>query len=115
MNAINPTIDEVSERTQEYADAWFSNEEPISSTPNQSPGKQDPELEKIILQFSRWYGNEPWTKAIMRHDDILRVTYVEAPILTEHSIEYLTCGHKFSIIPASNNHVELAIHWDMWR
>lgn len=115
MNAINLKMDEISERTQEYVDAWFSNEEPIRTEDAHAPEKQDPELEKIILQFSRWYGNEPWANASMKHDDILKMVYVEVPILTEHTIEYLTCGHSFSIIPASNNNVKLAIHWDIWR
>lgn len=115
MNAINPTIDEVSERTQEYVDAWFNDEEPTGTEDAKTTKKLDSEVEKIILQFSKWYGNEPWTKVTMKHDDILKMVYVEVPILTEHTIEYLTCGHSFSIIPVSNNQVKLAIHWDRWR
>lgn len=115
MNGIYENIDQVPERTQEYVDAWFNNEEPIRTEDAHAPGKQDPELEKIILQFSKWYGNEPWIKATMKHDDILKMAYVDVPSLTEHSIEYLTCGHSFGIIPISINCVRLAIQWNRWR
>ena len=115
MNAINPTIDEVSERTQEYVDAWFNDEEPTETEDAKTIKKLDPELEKIILQFSRWYGNEPWLKTTMKHDDILKMAYVDVPSLTVHSIEYLTCGHSYGITPISNNCVRLYIQWNQWR
>lgn len=115
MNAIYENIDQVSERTQEYADAWFSNEEPTRTEDAQAPGKQDPELEKIILQFSRWYGNEPWIKASMKHDDILNVVYIYAPLFSNHAIEYLSCGHTYGISAVSREMLQLTIHMKIWR
>lgn len=115
MNAINPTIDEVSERTQEYVDAWFSNEEPTSTEATKATKKQETELQKIILQFSRWYGNEPWIKSTMKHDDILNVVYIYAPLFSNHAIEYLSCGHTYGISAVSREMLQLTIHMNIWR
>ena len=114
MNAINLKMDEVSERTQEYVDAWFSNEEPIRTEATKASKKQETELEKIILQFSRWYGNEPWIKSTMKHDDILNVVYIYAPLFSNNSIKFLTLGHTYGISAVSKDMLQLTIHLNVW-
>lgn len=126
LNPINPRIDEVSEKVQDYVDSFDQYSygeymrkevaEEMAEVAAQKPiKKMDKEVEKITLQFLKWYGNEPWANARMKHDENLRMVFIEVPILSNHTIEFLTCGHSYGIAPLSETHIKLSIFLNIWR